>query len=118
MAALLTVLRYIVDVSDTPEQEILTVLERGMLPNAREALMTIAERLRTEGREQGRKEGRKEGREENQRDMLLKLLERRFGALPEPVMERIRGAGIKQLDRWFDRGITARSLRAVFADEP
>jgi predicted transposase YdaD len=114
MAALLTVLRYIVHVSDTPEQEILKVLEQGMLPDAHEALMTIAERLRLEGREQGRKQGR----EENQRNVLIKLLERRFGSLPEPVMERIRGAGIRQLDRWFDRGITARSLHAVFADEP
>jgi predicted transposase YdaD len=106
MAALLTVLRYIVNVSDSSEKEILEVLEHGMLPDAREALMTIAERLR------------REGRKENQRDVLLKLLSRRFGSLPEPVMDRIQGAGLKQLDRWFDRGITARSLAAVFADEP
>jgi predicted transposase YdaD len=130
LAALLTVLRYIVDVSDSSEQEILNVLERGMLPDAREALMTIAERLRREGIQKGHKEGRKEGRKEGhqkgikegreaqQRESLLKLLNGRFGPLTEQVLERIHRARLAQLDRWFERGITARSLDAVFANDP
>jgi hypothetical protein len=71
--------------------------------------MTIAERLRREGREQGRKQ--------QQREALRKLLSGRFGPLPEPALDRIRRAGLEQLDRWFDRGISADSLDAVFAKE-
>ena len=126
--------------ADEPESR------RSWLPDAHEALMTLAERLRREGRkegrakglEEGRKKGREEGlregrkkgreeglwegvmagREETQRNALLTLLERRFGPLPKPVLERIYGAEFGKLEDWFERGITARSLRAVFADEP
>lgn len=110
VAALLTVLRYIIDVSDSSEQELIKTLERATLRDAREALMTLAERLRREGIEKGRKE--------TQREVLLKLLSRRFGGVPEDVMGRVRDAELEQLQDWFDRGITAPSLDAVFADEP
>jgi hypothetical protein len=68
--------------------------------------MTAAERLREEGSER------------TQRDYLIRLLSQRFGELPEPVLARIRYADVVLLDRWFDRGITAPSLDAVFVDEP
>lgn len=77
----------------------------------------MAPRRHEERRKEGIKKGIEKGRKEQQRDVLLKLLSRRFGALPEPVVERIRGATLEQLDRWFDRGITEVSLEAVFADE-
>ncbi len=74
--------------------------------------MTAAERLRREGR----KEGHKEGREENGRQYLIAMLQARFGALPEAVLAAIRAAEKTQLDRWFQRGIMARSLDDVFSD--
>lgn len=117
VASLLTVMRYIVEVADSSEQELISTLERTMLPDAREALMTLAERWRREGLREGIKKGIEKGRKENQRQVLLRLLSRRFGALPEPVVDRVRGAKLDQLDRWFDRGISALSLDAVFADE-
>jgi hypothetical protein len=85
-----------------------------MLAGAHEAHMTITERLRREGR----KEGHRESRKEQHRQALRELLGRRFGPLPEAAVDRIEGAGLEQLGRWFDRSITARSLRAVFTDEP
>jgi predicted transposase YdaD len=121
VASLLTVLRYIVEVADSSEHELIRTLERTMLPDARETLMTLAERWRREGLKEGLKEGIKKGiekgRKEKQREVLLRLLSRRFGALPEAVADRVRGAKLDQLDRWFDRGITAHSLDAVFVDE-
>jgi hypothetical protein len=89
---------------------------------ASEATMTTAERLHEEGFKQGFKgafqEGCQEGCEEAQRENLLLLLTKRFGQLPEPILARIRDADLVLLDRWFDRGITAASLDAVFTDEP
>jgi hypothetical protein len=72
--------------------------------------MTAAEQLH--------EEGHKEGREQSQRENLLMLLNRRFGPLPEPVLDRLRRAELGQLQQWFERGITAESLDAVFSDEP
>jgi hypothetical protein len=46
------------------------------------------------------------------------LLCGRFGAFSEQACARIRRAKLAQLQRWFERGITARSLDAVFVDEP
>jgi predicted transposase YdaD len=85
-----------------------------MLPQASEALMTIAERLRGEGRQ----EGRKEGREENQRENLIRLLILRFGPQSDVVLARIRRADFALMERWFERGVTASSLEAVFDDSP
>jgi hypothetical protein len=70
--------------------------------------MTAAERLR--------REGRKEGYKENGREYLIAMLQGRFGALPEAVLAVIRAAEKTQLDRWFQRGIMARSLDDVFGD--
>jgi hypothetical protein len=79
-----------------------------MLPQASEALMTIAEKLRGEGRQ--------EGREETQRENLIRLLILRFGPLSDVVMARIRRADFALMERWFERGVTARNLEAVFDD--
>jgi predicted transposase/invertase (TIGR01784 family) len=113
-AMLDTLMLYIQKVSKTSTEAIVELMQRAQLPEASEAAMTTAERLH----EEGRKEGIKEGHEERQREDLLRLLTRRFGQLPEPVLARIRRAELALLDRWFDRGIMAPSLDAVFADEP
>ena len=46
--------------------------------------------------------------------MLLKLLTIRFGALPGDVVARMNAADLDQLARWFERGVTAPTLDAVF----
>ena len=48
--------------------------------------------------------------------MLLKLLSKRFGALPEDAVARVNAAGPTELEAWFDRGLTAASLAAVLSD--
>ena len=65
---------------------------------------TVAETLRAEGRAEGRAE------------FLVHLLESRFGPLPLDLRSRIAGAEPTQLDGWFDRGLGAGSLDAVFGD--
>ncbi|MEO5344932.1 MAG: DUF4351 domain-containing protein [Magnetococcus sp. YQC-9] len=48
--------------------------------------------------------------------MLIRLLERRFGALSEADVERIRAAELDRLEVWTDRLLDAATLVEVFAD--
>lgn len=117
--ALATLLRYIMEVSESSEEHLQELFEAAQLPEANEALMTAAEKLirrgREEGHKEGRKEGHKEGRKDGQGDLLIKLLSRRFGRLPEHVLARIRIASEPQLERWAERILTAPTLDAVLA---
>jgi hypothetical protein len=54
-------------------------------------------------------------REEGAQQLLLRLLERRFGALPEAVTTRVMDAGREELERWSDRILDAASLDDVLA---
>jgi hypothetical protein len=51
-----------------------------------------------------------EGRREELRQTLLKLLAARFGVLPADTVDRVNAAEKAQLDRWFERALTAISL--------
>jgi hypothetical protein len=41
-------------------------------------------------------------------------MRRRYGAVPESVIDRVHAAGIEDLDRWADAVLDAPSLDAVF----
>jgi hypothetical protein len=62
-------------------------------------------------------EGFDKGLETGQRAMLLRLLGRRFGAVPEPIAARVAAATPVELERWGDRVLDAASLDDVFASE-
>ncbi|NBC32431.1 MAG: transposase [Alphaproteobacteria bacterium] len=66
------------------------------------------------GRAEGLEEGRVEGLEEGRARALLRLLERRFGPLPEDQRARVLTAGSDTLDLWLDRVLDAPTLDAVF----
>ncbi len=72
------------------------------------------------GREKGLAEGeargevRGEARAETR--SLLRLLVKRFGTLPEPVLAQIAAGSTEELNRWFDTAITAPGLGAVFGE--
>ena len=73
--------------------------------------VTTAERI---GMKKGRQEGWREGRREGQRELLEQLLAVRFGPLPDLVETRLAEAESVQLAAWFQRGLTAPTLEAVF----
>jgi hypothetical protein len=52
---------------------------------------------------------------DGQRALLLRLLVRRFGALPESVTQRVASASTPEIERWFDRAVDAASIDDVFA---
>jgi predicted transposase YdaD len=66
-----------------------------------------------EGRVEGRLEGRLEGRVEGEATLLLRLLERRFGALPAGVRDRVAAADAAALETWGLRVLDAGSLDDV-----
>ena len=65
---------------------------------------------RLEGFDKGRLEGEARGRAET----LLRQLRKRYGAVPDTVIDRVHAAGIEDLDRWADAVLDAPSLDAVF----
>jgi hypothetical protein len=67
------------------------------------------------GRQEGEQKGRLEGRLEGEAALLLRLLERRFGALPDWVRDRIAAADTASLEEWSLRLLDAGSLEDVLA---
>ncbi|MBF0439213.1 MAG: DUF4351 domain-containing protein [Magnetococcales bacterium] len=61
----------------------------------------------------GEKRGEKRGKQEGKAETLLQLLQRRFGAVPEPVRARVASANLKDLEIWLDRIFEADSAQAV-----
>jgi hypothetical protein len=70
---------------------------------------------REEGREAGREEGREEGRRSGAAEVLLKLIELKFGPPPAVVVERVRTAPLPVLERATERILGADSIEALFA---
>jgi hypothetical protein len=65
-------------------------------------------------RDEGRQEGRQQGSVEGRRGMLSALLEERFGALPDPLRDRLAKAGDEQLVAWGKALLRASTLDEVF----
>jgi predicted transposase YdaD len=78
---------------------------------AERTMLTIADKLRAEGREDGQRQGLIEG----QRKLVLQLLARRFGVLPPEIEQRVAKAEMSELQDWAMRLLDARSLDEVFA---
>ena len=78
------------------------VLQKGM------------EKGKVEGKAEGKLEGKLEGLQEGQRLFFTRLLERRFGALPEWVSSRLNTADRDSLEQWGLNFVDAKSLEEVF----
>ncbi|MBF0604677.1 MAG: DUF4351 domain-containing protein [Nitrospirae bacterium] len=63
---------------------------------------------------QGKPHWLQEGRQKGEAALLLRLLQRRFGPLPESVTEWLHAADLSTLELWGDRVLDARSLDDVF----
>jgi hypothetical protein len=78
--------------------------------------MTMAEELIQKGHAEGWAKGRAEG-DAALRNLLLKLLMRRFGDVPLDRRAGIEAATPEQLERYAERIVVVDSLEAVFADD-
>ena len=64
---------------------------------------------------QGMQQGLTQGRAEGAAYALRRLLQKRFGPLPEDVLTRLHTASVDELEHWLDQALDAESLAGVFA---
>jgi hypothetical protein len=108
--ALLVLWSYVLQTTEVAPERALARVVRSLRRELEESLMSTAERLKREGHAEGRAEGRVVGHAE----MLVRLLERRFGSLTPETRARVLGAAPEALDRWADRLFAANALDEVF----
>ncbi|MGC4118293.1 MAG: Rpn family recombination-promoting nuclease/putative transposase [Myxococcales bacterium] len=82
---------------------------------ARELLAEGEAKGLAKGRAEGRAEGRVEGRAEGMAGALVRILEARFGRVPERHQKAIASGALEDLQVWLDRAATAQALEDVFA---
>ena len=97
--------------------EIKELIARSVGEDVEEEIVTLADRLREEGRLKGEQKGRIEGEQkgalDGRREILLKLLTVRFGKLPAAAVASVNGASVEQLETWAERVLTAPTLGQV-----
>ncbi|NBC32669.1 MAG: transposase [Alphaproteobacteria bacterium] len=86
----------------------------GMAKGVAEGMAMGVAEGKAKGVAEGRAEGLSAGEHRAQVRTLLRLLERRFGPVPEDIRERIEAADRETLEVWLDRILDAPSRDAVF----
>ena len=113
MAAVVLIMRYILEASQPEKPDVLvTRLVAATFGETKEEIVTAGDVLVERGRKKGLEQGLTNGR----RDVLLRLLRGRFRTVPKAAAARIQAADIAQLDRWLDQLLTAPTLADALAD--
>jgi flagellar biosynthesis/type III secretory pathway protein FliH len=73
-----------------------------------------AEEWKRQGLQEGIQEGLQQGLQQGEAAIVLRLLERRFGALDETVRQRIQAADAETLLLWGERVLIVQVLADVF----
>jgi hypothetical protein len=104
-----TLLRYVT--SALPPSSALRDTILDVITEEKRAMyMSVYDEMRAEGRTEGKAEGKLE--------LLLKLLAQRGLVLDDDLRARVMACTNEaQIERWFDRALTASTLAAIF-DEP
>lgn len=103
--ALVRVLMYILEVDNEVKLENVEFVDDLIKAPEGKVVMTLAERLRQEGREEGLAKG--------QQRMLLKLLQLRFGEPSAETTSRVQAATVEELEAMAERVLTAQTLEEV-----
>ena len=112
-------LRYILQVGrDTPRAVVAEEIDKVNDEDTREVYMTAAEELRAEGIKIGRREGRQvgniEGRIVSKQEVLIRLIEKKFGPLEAGAKQKISGCqDLNRLDKAVDLFLDAESVEEV-----
>jgi len=110
---LVATVRYVLGEPNEIDAGILRQVLAEIVPGQEERVMSIAaEQWKAEGKAEGEAKGKAKGKAE----ALMRLLERRFGPIPDDLHSQVAGADLVTLDRWFDRALDASALDAVFGD--
>ena len=81
-------------------------------------MSTVAEAWVREGEAKGEAKGKAQGRAEGKAETLLRLLQRRFGPVPESARSRVAVGSAAEIDAWLDALLDAQSLTDVFDARP
>jgi Putative transposase, YhgA-like/Domain of unknown function (DUF4351) len=84
-------------------------------PEMEETMLTYGQKMELEMMDRVEKKVTEKVTEKAQRDLLLRMLGRRFGSLPADVVERIEQAGTDEIEHWADCILDATSLEDMFA---
>jgi hypothetical protein len=67
------------------------------------------------GKEEGMQKGKEEGSLEEACSMLLRILERRFGPVPEGFVKKVNSASLPEIHHWTDLSLDAEKLEDIFS---
>jgi len=107
-----TPFHYRVQTVEEEAERMAFVRERAMYDEA--SLIVDARR---QGHAEGKVKGKIEGQIEGELNMLVKLLNRKFGPLPDDITHKLQQATIEQLTQWGENVLFADSLNDVFVAE-
>jgi len=114
--AVVTLFRYVTSVfppSSPARDRILELIS----PEQRTMYLSVYDEMKAEGHADGRIAGKSEGKIEGKIEALFKLLAHRNLVLDEPLRARVLACtNESQLERWFDRALTAATVAEVFAE--
>jgi len=114
LAAFRVLLRYLVATHERlNEKKVVKLFEKSAGPAAREAVVTVLDKIEQRGERKGERRGRAEGRAE----LLLLQLTARFGAVAAEVRARVMAAEEKALTQWGLRVLTAATVGEVFSED-
>lgn len=83
--------------------------------NMKMPYITSVERIGMEkGLEKGRMEGRMEGLREGVGRTLIRMIQRRFGSVPDWVNDRLAAADLDTLESWSEKCVDADALQTIF----
>ncbi|WP_133511472.1 hypothetical protein [Candidatus Thiosymbion oneisti] len=96
-------------------------------PQEAKIMMSFSERFIEQGRQEARREmegfterfieqGRLEGKQEGEAMILMRLLQLKFGSVPEAVHRKIERADPQMLLAWSERVLTAAGIEQVISD--
>ena len=106
-------LSYFLAVANIPREQLAHLIVPATSPKVASMIKTTAEQLIEEGMARGLEKGRRRG----QAEMLLLLLEQRFGHLGDDVKKRVFAAELPQLGQWIARVLKVDELHEVFLDK-
>ncbi|MGB3965649.1 MAG: DUF4351 domain-containing protein, partial [Planctomycetota bacterium] len=101
---------YILKVTKLGRRRLGAIFERHIGAASMKKFESTYDRITRESLAEGETRGETKGRIAT----LLRLLGRRFGALPATITRRVQAASSTDLDRWTDRTLDAKTLAEVF----
>jgi predicted transposase YdaD len=109
-----TVLRYLE--AAFRQKPVLRAILRGVISEEKRRMyMCVYDEMRAEGRAEGEAEGEAKGKLLGKIEFLVELLSKRGIVLDDELRARVdRCTDEAQLQRWFDRALTATTVAAIF----